>query len=173
MQATTQVRFIETDEAQAHYTLTIHKADNYTSHVNGPKRGQTQGTADLESSDLAQTENKHGQQVVAHHESGHMIGLGDEYPKKGKTKTRHSKLVSAEFGHAVARHNDGRQMSDGDLMMPEYGVTFLEALKAATAMPQWSHAAKPPAPVLSEPVDGPMPAPQNPLAPAAPQTSTA
>jgi len=54
---------------------------------------------------------------------------------------------------------------DGDLMMPEYGVTFLEALKAATGTPQWSHAAKPPAPVLSEPVDWPVPGTQNPLAP--------
>ena len=64
-------------------------------------------------------------------------------------------------------------MSDGDLIVPEYGVTFLEALRGITAMKEWSYNAKPPATVLSEPVDGPMPHKQDPLAPKPPEIALA
>jgi hypothetical protein len=178
LHAAVQVRFVESDAKHAHYDLRVTKVtetgdDDGQSKVRGPKGNQKKGRATLYSEDLIQTEKVHGDQTVAFHEAGHMLGLGDEYPnKKNKQKgIAHEKLVQAEFGHGVPRHQDGRLMSDGDLMMPEYGVTFLEALRAITAMEQWSHVAKPPAPVLSEPVDGPLPHKQDPLAPQPPQVA--
>ena len=76
--------------------------------------------------------------------------LGDEYDEERTKKSGipHEKLVKAEFGHGVPLHDDGRLMSEGDLIVPEYGVTFLEALRVITAMNEWRYDAKPPAPVL-------------------------
>jgi len=174
LQAAVQVRFVEANAKDAHYDLEVTKipeTDDRRSKVRAPKHNKRRGKAFLDSGDLYQEDKGNDSQTVAYHEAGHMLGLGDEYSKD--KHVAHEKLVQAEFGHGVPRHKDGRLMSDGDLIVPEYGVTFLEALRVITDMRQWSYNAKPPATVLSEPVDGPAPVKQDPLAPTAPQVALA
>jgi hypothetical protein len=172
LQAAVQVHFVESAAKDAHYDLEITKipeTDDKKSRVRAPKHNKRRGKAFLDSGDLYQEDKGAAAQTVAYHEAGHMLGLGDEYSKD--KKVAHEKLVQAEFGHGVPRHKDGRLMSDGDLIVPEYGVTFLEALRVITDMKQWSYNAKPPATVLSEPVDGQIPVKQDPLAPTPPQVA--
>ena len=174
--ATVRVRFIETEEEDAYYVLNVLKipdmGDTRKSRVKRPsKKHGTPGQATLDSQDLEQYDG----QTPAYHEGGHMLGLGDEYPgKKFKGKApSHSKLVRAEFGKGVLRGKDDRIMSHGNKVEPEHGVTFLEALRKVTQMKQWSVTAKTPATVLSEPVDGPLPKQQDPLAPEDPEVAFA
>jgi hypothetical protein len=178
LQAAVQVRFVESDAKHSHYDLQVAKipeVDSRRSRVRRPKHNKNKGRAFLDSSDLDQEDKGDHTQTVAFHEAGHMLGLGDEYSdsKNKDQPVAHEKLVQAEFGHGVPRHDDGRLMSEGDLIGPEYGVTFLEALRVITDMPQWNYNAKPPATVLSEPVDGPMPHKQDPVAPTPPQVAVA
>jgi hypothetical protein len=173
LRAVVKVRFVESASKDAHYDLKVRKvpdSGNHQSSVRAPKPNRKKGRAFLNSDDLIQDEKIHGDQTPAFHEAGHMLGLGDEYPsKKNKKKgIAHEKLVQAEFGHGVPRKRDGRLMSDGDLMLPEYGVTFLEALRVITVMPEWSYKDKNPAALaLAEPV----PAQQDPLAPQEPEVA--
>jgi hypothetical protein len=147
LQAAVQVHFVESEEKDSHYELQVTKipeAETKQSRVRRPpKHNRRRGKAFLDSGDLAQEEKGDYSQTVAFHEAGHMLGLGDEYNKD--KKPAHEKLVEAEFGHGVPRHKDGRLMSQGDLIGPEYGVTFLEALRMITGVPEWSFNAKPPA----------------------------
>ena len=168
LQATANVRFVETPRKDAHFVVHVKKVPEFAdrrSKVRAPKSHAKRGAAFLDSEDLIQYEG----QTPAYHEAGHMLGLGDEYPKKTAKPVYHEKLVQAEFGHGVVRKRDNRLMSGGDEMRQEYGVTFLEALRAATGIKDWRYVAKPPAPVLSDPVDGPLPQPVNPLQPPAAQ----
>jgi hypothetical protein len=178
LQAAVQVRFVESEEKTAHYRVKVRKVPEAAfrrSNVKPMRSTQTQGRANLSSEDLAQVDHREHTQITAFHEAGHMLGLGDEYveDRTKKSGIPHDKLVQAEFGHGVPLHDDGRLMSEGDLIVPEYGVTFLEALRAITAMKQWSYDAKPPAPVLSAPMDVPLPPAQSPLAPQPPQIALA
>ena len=81
-----------------------------------------------------------------------MFGLGDEGVDKDTKpgeKAWHSDLVKAEFGHDVVRAQGGPasiMAATGAKVLPEHGVTFLEALKAATEMQEWSHRPKAPKP---------------------------
>jgi hypothetical protein len=153
LQAAVQVHFVEADEKNAHYTLEVTKipeVETRRSRVRRPKHNKRRGKAFLDSGDLSQEEKGDYSQTVAFHEAGHMLGLGDEYNKD--KKPAHEKLVEAEFGHGVPRHKDGRLMSQGDLIGPEYGVTFLEALRMITGVPEWSFNAKQPAHAHAEPV---------------------
>ncbi len=181
LQAAVQVRFVESTEKDSHYSVKVRKipdAGFKRSNVKPIKSTQMHGRSTLTSADLDQIDHgKHGEysQVPAFHEAGHMLGLGDEYEEERTKKSGipHEKLVKAEFGHGVPLHDDGRLMSEGDLIVPEYGVTFLEALRVITAMNEWHYDAKPPAPVLSEPMDVPLPPKQSPLAPGPPQIALA
>jgi len=181
LQAAVQVHFVESDAKHAHFDLQVTKIPETStsqSKVRRPKHNKRKGKAFLDSGDLTQEDKGptgNFSQTVAYHEAGHMLGLGDEYSgsKHDDEPVAHEKLVQAEFGHGVPRHDDGRLMSEGDTIGPEYGVTFLEALRIITDIPQWHYNAKPPAPVLGEPVDGPMPVKQNPLAPTPPQVALA
>jgi len=156
LQAAVKVHFVESEEKDAHYELQVSKipeTDSKQSRVRRPpKHNARRGKAFLDSGDLAQEEKGDYSQTVAFHEAGHMLGLGDEYNKD--KKPAHEKLVQAEFGHGVPRHKDGRLMSQGDLIGPEYGVTFLEALRMITGIP-WSFNAKPPGHAQAEPKQEP------------------
>lgn len=98
-----------------------------------------------------------GVHPVAAHESGHMLGLGDEYQEKGAPddeRAGHSAMVKAEFGHEVVR---GKADADSIMagagaqkVLPEHGVVFLEAIRQATKMSEWHLSAKPPKPVPPE-----------------------
>jgi len=135
-----EIREVESDE---HFALNIAKIpkgefrqSSVTSPVVLPLVGAvTGGTGDFDSEDLEQVSKPGGMQTPAVHEAGHMLGLDDEY---GTGTPSHSDLVESEFGHGVARGSDGRIMSGGDDIQPEHGITFLEALKEATGIDDWT-----------------------------------
>lgn len=99
-----------------------------------------------------------GGRNVLGHESGHMLGLGDEYFDNMKIKpgrAQHSDLVEKEFGHPVDRQDsktttkDPRQslmLTDFGTVHPELSVTLLEALVKVTGQ-EWHTRSKPPRPV--------------------------
>jgi hypothetical protein len=90
--------------------------------------------------------------ATAVHEAGHVLGLGDEYAEgapEGKGAD-HSGLVEAEFGHKVIRGKGDPDsiMANGVKILPEHGVTFLEAIRDITGMQEWHMKPKvPPMPV--------------------------
>ena len=149
-------------ESNPHFVLSITKippgefrGSSVTSPVVLPFWGATgPGTGDFDSEDLETVAKSGGMQTPAVHEAGHMLGLDDEYLASGPEPPSHSDLVESEFGQGVAKGSDGRIMSGGDDIQPEHGVTFLEALKEATGMEEWSFA----------PVAVPRPIPNNPRA---------
>jgi hypothetical protein len=150
-----EIREVSEDE---HFGLTITKippGGKHTSGVYRPKTGffgYTPGRGDFDSEDLETVRKPGGMQTPAVHEAGHMLGLDDEYidPKDSSTPA-HSDLVESEFGHGSARGTDGRIMSGGNDIQPEHGVTFLEALKNATDMSEWSATKKTPRPIPMNP----------------------
>lgn len=81
-----------------------------------------------------------GQPVITH-ELGHTFGLGDEYVEAGKPEyaagmpTDHSKLAKAMLGKTVTHGaNPDSIMAGGSSILPEHGVTFLEALRTVTRL---------------------------------------
>jgi Zn-dependent peptidase ImmA (M78 family) len=148
---------IQEADSGEHFALSIAKipkGEFRTSSVSSPTVlpiiGQTTGgTGDFDSEDLETVSKPGGMQTPAVHEAGHMLGLDDEY---GTGTPSHSDLVESEFGHGVARGSDGRIMSGGNDIQPEHGVTFLEALKEATGISQWTATMCPvPRPVPANP----------------------
>ena len=87
-------------------------------------------------------------QTVAAHEAGHMFGLDDEYTGGGAygagKKTEHTDFAAAA-GHTGAMHAKSDSiMSEGGVVRPHHYVTFLDALKQVSGMPDWDYgAAKP------------------------------
>jgi hypothetical protein len=85
-------------------------------------------------------------QTVVAHESGHMFGLDDEYTGPdaygpGK-KTEHTDLAAAA-GETGAMHAlSDSVMSGGSKVRPHHYVTFLDALKVVTNIPEWTYGAK-------------------------------
>ncbi|GAA6616024.1 DUF4157 domain-containing protein [Scytonema sp. NUACC26] len=162
--AKVSVKFTVVDEGE-HFVLDVSKTQSRldkspVSKVKRPEKGvffgYSAGSAKLDSRDLEQTRKSGGTQIPAAHEAGHMLGLDDEYYDTQKpSEPKHSNLVQSEFGHGVARGSDGRIMSGGMDIKPEHGVTFLEALKEATAMPEWSMSPKVPKPVPPFPINLP------------------
>ncbi len=98
------------------------------------------------------------QQIVAAHEAGHMFGLGDEYTAPfsgtgGDLGTPVDPGLGGAQGLPEATHeNSDTIMSVGDAVRPQHYATFLEALKAVTAMADWAFGAPvpvtPPDPAL-------------------------
>jgi hypothetical protein len=86
-------------------------------------------------------------QIVAAHEAGHMFGLGDEYTAPfsgtgGDAGTPVDPGLGGAQGLPEAVHeNSDTIMSVGDAVRPQHYATFLEALKAVTAMPDWAFGA--------------------------------
>lgn len=87
-------------------------------------------------------------QTVAAHEAGHMFGLDDEYTGDGAyapgKKTEHTDFAAGS-GHTGAMHAKSDSiMSEGSKIRPHHYVTFLDALKQVSGMPDWDFgAAKP------------------------------
>lgn len=59
---------------------------------------------------------------------------------KQKTPLRANRAVSQEFGHPILRgqFNKDSIMAGGVVILPEHGVTFLEALRDITGMQEWA-----------------------------------
>jgi hypothetical protein len=82
-------------------------------------------------------------QTVAAHEAGHMFGLDDEYTGDGAyapgKKTEHTDIAAAA-GHTGAMHaTSDAIMSGGKEVRPHHYVTFLDALKQVSGMPDWDY----------------------------------
>jgi hypothetical protein len=175
--AAVQVRFVESDEEDSHYVLTVKKVPDLASSHSSvfPPKGKKPGRARLNSDDLVSSQKTGGEsQTAVHHEAGHMLGLGDEYPGKAsklKGQVAHEKLVQAEFGHGIPRKRDGSIMSTGDDIKPWHGVTFLEALRGITGV-EWSHSqrALTPGPPTAS-ASAVSPHQQDPLAPGTPEVA--
>jgi hypothetical protein len=77
-------------------------------------------------------------QPVLTHEIGHIFGLDDEYVEGGNKgqPTNHSALAKSMLGVDVRKgDNPDSIMATGSEILPQHGVTFLEALRAITEMP--------------------------------------
>jgi len=81
-------------------------------------------------------------QNPALHETGHMFGLGDEYPVTGSPAgssvgADYAALVQAQTGDVLTRSRDNSAMSVGSTVKPWHYSTFLEALKSITGNNDW------------------------------------
>jgi hypothetical protein len=111
-------------------------------------------------------------QTVAAHEAGHMFGLDDEYTGSGDyapgKKTEHTDFA-AGAGHTGAMHAKSDSiMSEGSVVRPHHYVTFLDALKQVSGMPDWDYGA--PKPVKEPDGLGDFPVPGTPGGGAKPET---
>ncbi len=144
------VHFVEADSAEQFVldVTKIPKGEFRRSNVSAPSVGTfggvTPGHGEFDSEDLSSVDKPGGTQTPAAHEAGHMLGLDDEYNTGETGAPSHSADVEREFGHEVKRGADSRIMSGGMDILPEHGVTFLEAIKKATDMEEWATEAKPP-----------------------------
>jgi hypothetical protein len=129
-----------------HFTtqvVKIPKGRKYQSETNSPNAalGRARGTQILSSEDVVPQDDGAGhKQRVGIHESGHYFGLGDSYVDKIKNtkEVSHSRQAQAETGVGVPIKNDDRLMSRGEKMDLTDAVTFLEAIRAATRIPDWT-----------------------------------
>jgi len=150
LSGTVAVHFVEADSAEQFVldVTKIPKGEFRRSNVSAPSVGTfggvTPGHGEFDSEDLSSVGKPGGTQTPAAHEAGHMLGLDDEYNTGETGAPSHSADVEKEFGHEVKRGADGRIMSGGMDILPEHGVTFLEAIKKATDMEEWATEAKPP-----------------------------
>jgi hypothetical protein len=80
-------------------------------------------------------------QLTLMHEMGHVFGLGDEYVDAKKPEyargspTEHSKLAKEMLNKDVAHGGDDESiMAAGNKILPQHGVTFLDALRKVTGL---------------------------------------
>jgi hypothetical protein len=80
-------------------------------------------------------------QLTLMHEMGHVFGLGDEYVSTKKAgyargaPTEHSKLAKEMLNKGVVHGgNDESIMALGNKILPQHGVTFLDALRKVTGL---------------------------------------
>ena len=140
----------EEDPVDAFYDMEVMKipvGSSRTSQTTNRPHGR--GLAELDSNDLEMTTKPGGEQIPAVHESGHILGLGDEY---GTGTPRHSASAVSQLGvPQITRGADDRIMSGGMRMGREHGVTFLEALKSITNIQEWNDTINFPAPIPRDP----------------------
>jgi hypothetical protein len=126
---------------EPHYTITVQKippGEWAGSDASAAGTGSNHGTANFDSEDLTPAAKAGGDQRAAVHEFGHMIGLGDEYG--GKATPRHAASFQSVTGTGITTADDDRIMSHGERILAEHYITFLEGLKAVTAMEEWNYA---------------------------------
>lgn len=81
-------------------------------------------------------------QNPALHETGHMLGLGDEYPTRRAPAgtavgAKYDALVRAQDGRVLTRTRDESAMSVGSTVKTWHYSSFLEALKSITNSQDW------------------------------------
>ncbi|MCA9548362.1 MAG: OmpA family protein, partial [Myxococcales bacterium] len=69
------------------------------------------------------------------HETGHMLGLGDEYTA---IDPAYQAMVTNTTGQVLAQGNNESAMSMGSTVQPWHYSSFLEALRAVSGMNEWS-----------------------------------
>jgi hypothetical protein len=92
-----------------------------------------------------------------------MFGLDDEYTGPGAygagKKTEHTGLAAAAGETGAMHASSDNIMSGGTNVRPHHYVTFLDALKVVTDMPEWTYGAKQVVKPPSDAGDFPTPAP--------------
>jgi outer membrane protein OmpA-like peptidoglycan-associated protein len=78
----------------------------------------------------------HQTQNPALHETGHMLGLGDEYT--AVIDPKYQAMVTAAGGPVLAQARDESAMSMGSTVQSWHYSSFLEGLKAISGMTEWS-----------------------------------
>lgn len=144
--ATTQAGFPKDEQAKPHFVTQVVKIPpgrKYQSETNSPNEalGRPRGTQILSSEDnKPSSDGKGHSQRVGVHESGHYLGLGDSYEDgiKHTKKVSHADQSQKALGADVPIRDDARLMSRGEKMDLSDAVTFLEAIRAATKMQEWS-----------------------------------
>ena len=85
----------------------------------------------------------HEMQNPALHETGHMMGLGDEYPQTGApagspVAAGYDAMIKSQTGQTITRASNQDAMSVGSTVQPWHYSSFLEALKAISRLSDWS-----------------------------------
>ncbi|MFL6285789.1 MAG: hypothetical protein ACJ74Q_21835 [Pyrinomonadaceae bacterium] len=144
---------LEKGDVKTHYDLIIKKIpkgaslQSYTSSPTG--KSEKEGIAVLNSEGLTRARNESGNsQRSAVHESAHMLGLGDTYvpddkPADTTTEAAHAALAKKEAGVDIPIKDDARLTSRGEELDSTDSVTFLEAMRKTTRIPEWALAPKP------------------------------
>lgn len=144
---------LEAGDVKPHFDVLVVKVPRGESNqdlVISPGRRNQIGITNLDSESLTKSRHDSGHyQRGAVHETGHMLGLDDTYVGTGDVG--HEKLVKQELGHGVPVADDARVMSTGELMDKADAVTFLEAIRKATRIPEWSLDAPPIRPIPAPP----------------------
>ena len=164
--AKTEIEVVEVTKG-AHFDCKVQKIppkEFRTSSVSSPIFGGRfgGGSGDFDSNDINSVPKPGGNQRASVHETGHMLGLDDEYGAADE-KVEHSKIVEDAGGGKVVRGADDRIMSGGENVGTAHGATFLEVLKEMTKL-EWGNAEKtPPKPIPSGVMgDFPVPPPRQP-----------
>jgi hypothetical protein len=133
-------------DINAHYDLLITKIPpgrQLQALTITPIGTRAEGVANLDSEGLKRRKNETGDsQRSAVHESGHMLGLGDTYDEM--STVAHGKLAQKELKKTVPIKDDDRLMSRGERIEREDAVTFVEAIRKATKIEEWSLTPKAP-----------------------------
>jgi hypothetical protein len=167
------VRFVDADQTapaalgmgqgdiKSHFDLIVKKippGQSLQSYTGSPVgKSEKEGTVTLNSEGLKSAPNESGNsQRSAVHESAHMLGLGDTYVPEDRTAQNadpasHAGLVKKEFGVATPIKDDARITSRGEETDLTDAVTFLEAVRETTKIPDWALAPKPAARVPRSP----------------------
>lgn len=151
---------LDKGDVKSHFDLIIKKIpkgqslQSYTSSPTG--KSTMEGTVALNSEGLTPARNDSGnKQRSAVHESAHMLGLGDTYVPDDKesaaTEASHAALAKKELGVNTPIKDDARLTSRGEQMDKSDAVTFVEAIRATTKMPDWSLTSKPMKPIPKTP----------------------
>lgn len=169
LQARVRMRFYDVDrdnpaglplapgEIKPHFDVLAFKVPQGESQqdlVVSPNRRDQEGRVNIDSESLTPTRKDSGfSQRGAVHEAGHMLGLDDVYTGTGVVG--HEKLAQRELGQSVPVGDDGRIMSTGETIGKTDTVTFVEAIRKATRMPEWSLSPPPlmPSPMPPTPYD--------------------
>lgn len=135
---------VEDSDEDWHYECTIKKIPPgefeqsfVTTYLDSNELEQNTGTFDSEDLKWRQIAGASEAQKPAVHEFGHLIGLDDEYDD-GTTDVRHGTLVQDALGTEVVKADTDDVMSQGNQIRPQHYVTFLEALKEASGIQEWS-----------------------------------
>jgi hypothetical protein len=139
-------------DVKSHFDLIVKKIppgqslQSFTTSPTG--KSEKEGTVTLNSEGLTRARNESGHsQRSTVHESAHMLGLGDTYVPDDKNpdatkEATHAALAKKETGLEIPIKDDARLTSRGEEMDSTDAVTFLEAMRKTTRIPEWALAPK-------------------------------
>ncbi len=105
-------------------------------------QGETGATADVAWCRVDAQTGKKQTQDPALHETGHMLGLDDEYPTPGVAAgsampAAYDAMIKGTTGDVVTHGRNEGAMSVGSTVQKWHYSSFLEALRTMSGMPEW------------------------------------